>query len=738
MTTSNPAHELPSRDLAARDLQDLLAGEFGREEIQLDDHAETAIEACLVPLLKALNWPGDSRRLFEVKPHLEPVADVGTFRAVLSRLGFRTKLIDLAPEQITPEFMPCLIERGDGLAVVRARRADGSLEIFCGTTRGDAVLEPRALHGRRMTVYLVTAADHEGERQDRTSWFWGSLWRFRQPIGAVVLLTFATNMLALATPIFVANVYNHVVTAHSLETLAFFLAAIILAISFEMHLRHIKATLVAYIGARFHAALANAAFERVLSLPIAMVEQVSVATQVARFRQFEGVRTFFTGHLVNTMLDLPFTLVFFAALAWIDPVFVLAPIGLVVVYVLLGIATIPVTRRNLAATGQIVTRGQSFLIETLTRADTVHQLGAETVWAERYRTLSREAVLQKFRAQSFDSALQTVAASLSTLAGVATLGAGAVLVMKNELSVGGLIAVMMVIWRLLTPIQTAFMGLNNLSQFGSTIRQINALMRIAPERDPALRPLSRRRFGGAVTLDGIAYRYPGRVEPALKGVALQIPAGQIIAITGPAGAGKTTLLKMLLGLYQPAGGTVYLDGLNLQQIDPSEIRTATGFVPQDPLFFFGTVRQNLALARPEATDAEMLRALADAGFDELEAHFPEGLETKILGGLRIGFSEGVQMRLALARAYVRRPTLLLLDDPGANLDHAGDEALARKLAALRGRTTVILVTSRPSHMRACDRIIRLERGVVTADGPPDAVLPKLYPQQKQDVHQRTA
>jgi ATP-binding cassette, subfamily C, bacterial LapB len=697
--------------------------------------AATSFERCLRPLLKALHWTGDERRLFEASPHLEPIESISVFRAVLLRIGFRTISTRLALDRLTSQSLPALLERGGNCAVIVERRADGQLLVFDGDT-GDYRLEQTS--GRPVKVCLVTAAAPESATTQPQNWFWHSLRSFRSPITAILLITCLTNLLALATPIYTANVYDHVIATRSLPTLGFFLIAIVLAIGFDFYLRALKARLVAHVGARFHAALANAALEKVLLLPIGMVESVSVATQIARFRQFEGIRSFFSGHLVSALLDLPFMLLFFAALAWVGGVFVIVPLALVVVYAAIAAISIPLTRRNIAVAAQAQSRSQAFVAESLAKAETIRQLGIEQIWAGRFRAVSRDAIMQKFRAQIFDSALQTIAQSLSTLAGVATLGVGAVMVINGSLSSGGLIAVMMFIWRMLAPIQTALLGITNMNQFAQTLRQINALMRLQSERDPIAALPTPRRRGGRIALDGVAFRYPGRAEPSLRGSSLIIQHGEIVALNGPAGAGKSTLLKMILRFYQPLNGAVYLDGLNIQQIDPGELRFAIGYVPQQPQFFFGTVRQNLLLADPAADETQMRSALQAAGLGDLDARLPDGLETKILGLGRVALPQGLQMQLALARAYVKRPAVLLLDDPGTYLDRHADEALIATLRVLRGNTTVIIVTGRPSHMRACDRIVRIERGLIIGDGTPEEVLAKIAAPHQGDVYQRVA
>jgi ATP-binding cassette subfamily C protein/ATP-binding cassette subfamily C protein LapB len=528
-------------------------------------------------------------------------------------------------------------------AVVIERNPDGSLLVFDGAS-GDFRFETASCKPEQ--IYLVTPAATDAVPAQQRNWFWQSVRRFRSPITAVLLIT-CSPIFWRSRPRSIPPTSTTTSSRHArFRHWPFFLTAIVLAIGFDFFLRSIKARLVAHIGARFHAALANAALEKVLLLPIGMVEAVSVGTQIARFRQFESVRSFFSGHLVNALLDLPFMLLFFAALAWVGSVFVVVPFALVVVYAVIAAISIPLTKRNIAIAGQ------GPIQEPGLRRRKPGQ-GRDHSPARRRTDLGRtlpRGVPRCDRAEIPRPDLRQRAAdhaqALSTLAGVATLGVGAIMVINGSLSSGGLIAVMMFIWRMLAPIQTALLGINNMNQFAETLRQINALMRLPAERDPIEALPMPRRHNGRIAVDGVAFRYPGRGEPSLRGVSLVIPHGEIVALTGPAGAGKSTLLKMMLRFYQPLAGTLYLDGLNIQQIDPGELRVAIGYVPQEPSFFFGTVRQNLLLADPAADEPRMRAALKAAGLDDLDARLPDGLDTKILGLGRVGLPQGLQMQLA--------------------------------------------------------------------------------------------
>lgn len=675
-------------------------------------------EACLVELLEARNWPGTQRRIIEASPHLLEIADLDEMRAVLSRLDFQTARHNIKLNKLDPNTLPC-IALVDGTPLVLLRFiSDDKLQVFDGSTREERVM---AVRGKPVEVCLVEQTPGAGKAARTENWFKQSLYQFLKPIMGVFLLTLLANILSLATPLYVMSVYDRVVGAKALETLFTFLGIILLIVGFEMFLRTKRSNLIAYVGARFHNILSNQALKQVLGLPVPMLENSSISSQLARFRQFETIRAFFTGHIVSALLDLPFTLLFLGIVFWLGGSLGFVPVALALIFTAIAIFSVPKTRNNVAEGGRASARSSSFIDETLDKISTIRQLQAETLWQNRFTSFVSDDTVLRFKARFFDGTMHTLSQSLVSVAGVATLGLGALQVIAGDLSIGALIAIMMVVWRILSPIQTVFLSLNRIAQFRETVYQINALMRLQVERKIAVRNRLHAPLTGALTFQGVSFRYPGTAEPAIRNLSLQIKAGEIVCVSGNTGAGKTTMTKLIAGFYQPQAGVVLLDGLNLRQLDVSEVRTDIGYVPQTPHLFYGTLKQNLTLAMPDVDEDQLHVALQEAGIDIEGPEFPRGLDTIIRDGGAY-LSDGLRMELSMARAYLKRSCLYVLDDPGAYLDREGDAKLIRTLNHLRGKATVVLISSRPGLMRACDRVIHLSNGAVTADGNPEAVL----------------
>ena len=310
-------------------------------------------------------------------------------------------------------------------------------------------------------------------------------------------------------------------------------------------------------------------------------------------------------------------------------------------------------------------------------------------------------------------------------AGIATVGWGTLRVLDGAMTVGALVACMILVWRVLIPLQVVFLSLTRFEQIMLGLKQIDRLMRLEPERRPGEAGDQHRTLKGEIAYHRVSLRYSPNADPALIGVDLRAQPGEIVAITGPNGSGKSTLLKLVAGLYQAQAGAVLIDGMDIRQLERGELRWAIASVPQNCDFFHGTIAQNLRLANPTASDEDLVRAARDAGVLDEIMRLSGGFETRLNDRLQRQLPNGFKQGLMLARAYVKDRSIYLLDEPGNHLDSEGDRALMRKLGELRGRATVFMVTHRPSHLRLADQVIFMDSGRILLYGPPEEVIPQL-------------
>jgi len=709
----------------ARGLQQRLEKTYvTRGLIDFDD--TTAAAACLKPLLSALDWSGETRHLEEALPHFEQIRDVEDLRALLARLNYHSRSRRIALSSIGSGMLPCLFQPQDetSLMVLLAIEDDGSLLCFDGSSRSFRQLSADDTVGR---AYIIKPIDRQKDEQASRKYGWvqGLISNLRGLFTTLFLLTFFINMLALAVPIYVMMVYDKAISAKSLSTLFYLFCGIAIIGATEVCLRMVRTRTIAFLGARFESLLSIGAFEKLLNMPAGLTESAPISAQITRLRQFEGIRDIFTGALGNAIFDLPFAAVFLIAIFVIGGPIGFIPMALLVTFLAMTAITIPLTRTNIRRAGEAKSQQRNFLMELTQKHETVRLYAAQDIWIERCTSICSEYLLRQFKANQLNVLLQVIAQALVMVAGVATIGIGAMQVLSGDLSIGALVAIVALVWRLLSPLQAVFLSLNRVGRTLETFRQINNMMQLDTERNLGHVPTYYRKFKGDIELIGVGFRYGPSVEPALRGLSLSIPAKQVVAITGESGAGKSTLLKLVANLYQPQVGVVRIDGLDIRQIDTGELRQGIGYAPQRAEFFYGTIAQNFKLADPGVTVQDMESALCDAGANEIVDKLPHGLDSRLSTLNRRSLTGAFLQQLVLARAYVKDSPIVLLDDPGSRLDMAGDSALIAKLEALRGKATVLLVTHRPSHMRAADRVIVLKDGLVAGDGPPDEIVPAL-------------
>ncbi|MEO0608562.1 MAG: ATP-binding cassette domain-containing protein, partial [Pseudomonadota bacterium] len=387
--------------------------------------------------------------------------------------------------------------------------------------------------------------------------------------------------------------------------------------------------------------------------------------------------------------------------------------------------SIPASKRAVSEMGQAKNDLQNLSIEMVTQQSQIQNLGCQSVFLERYRESSARSASATLKMRQFNLFTETVAQSLVTVSGVATLAIGTLMAASGDLSQGALIACMALAWKVLNPIRSMFLSGMVLGQTVQSFQQIDRLMGIKPERTPEKTPSVTHTFSGAIEFDRVAFRFNAKREPALRQLSFKVQPGEFIVLCGPSGAGKTTALKTLLGLYQPQAGSIRVDGINLRQINLGAWRQSIGTALEVADFYHGSIAQNLRLASPEATDDDIQAIALRFGLhDYFGDVLPEGLETRMSRRNMATWPDALKSRIALCRAFVKRDAIRVLDNPADTLDHDGEMALRAELDRTRGTSTMLMSTHRPSLMRLADKVLWIEDGMVAGFDTPDEIVPK--------------
>jgi ATP-binding cassette, subfamily C, bacterial LapB len=689
------------------------------------DRASPA-EACLLPLLEALGWDGMERHLFEALPHLEGIKGIFDLRAVLTRLNFRVTPTGRSAKQLTAEQFPCLVQHGDNLLVGLGRTSDGRFQAYSGEAHRTVAIAFSEL--KDAELFLIEP-DDSTESAGFQHWSSRLFHQFRGTVLSIMTVGLLSNILALGLPLFVMSVYDKAIGAKSVSVLVTLLIGITLVLIMDWMVRGTKSHLQAYLGARLDAVVANTTFRHFLHLPLPLISSAPIGAQITRLKQFDGVRDVFHGNLANALIDLPFSVIFVMVLGFIGGPLALLPAGLLVLYVLSAMLIVPRMKQAINQAGDAKSRMQNITVEILSKRKAIRELSADDIWVEKYRAISADFALKNLKTTQLSQVMQVVSQMFMTLCGIGVLGFGAVLVMNQDLSQGALIAVMALSWRALSPMHQAFLSVSQLGQAQQTIERINSLLKIEMERQPGRLPSLHRQFQGTIRFSNVVLRYPSRQEPALRNFSLQMEQGSVTAITGPSGCGKTSLVRAVLGLYRPQMGAVLVDDLDIRQLDPGEWRNSIGYAPEHHDFFYGTIAQNFRMANPQADNDQVRKAFEEFGLNAYGELLPQGVETRLTGQLIEVLPDNVKQRLLLARAFMRPAPIYLLDNPAGNLDFEGDKFLMKKIDQVRGKSTVVITTYRPSHMRMADNLVYMQNGMVAMAGAPKDILEDVLKQQ---------
>jgi ATP-binding cassette, subfamily C, bacterial LapB len=708
------AADADADDNGVLEQQRRLAAEFElsrRDAHRLPD-ATGRFERILCAILANADWRGPRHRIFEALPHLGPIGSFRMLRAVLARLDVRLIPSERRASDLSADELPCLVVDGEDECRLLVRGSSGGVEDLTSAAKRDVDLA--SVPG---AVYLIRPdkTDDVSAAHGYGGFVGEALRRLRGSLMHIAAYSAAINALGLALSLYLLLVYDLIIATGSQDTLVYLALGALVCLIFDLRLRHLRSKSIAYLAARFDGAVQARAFGAVLSLPLSLTERAPIAAQLSRFRQFEVGRDLFAGNLASAIFDLPFTLLFIILLFVIGGVLAFVPIGLSVVMIIVCVLAGTVSTGQLKKASASRLRADALLFELTDKLKTIRNASAEGMCLARYADSVATHQRTRFDSVQHSSRLRTVTNGLVSLAGIMTLSIGALRVMDGAMSAGALIAAMMIVWRVLMPIQTVSLNIARLRQTLATVGQINDVIRIGTDRERDAPPNLSRRLSGNILASGLYLSFNQQAEPQLRSVNLDVKAGEIIAITGPSGGGKSTLLKVLMGLYPQYMGTIRLGGLDLRQLNPAEIRAAVGYVSQQPAFFDDSLAANFRYAHLSASDADILEALAAVGLSLPNPALRHGLATRVTTTGAGSLSQDMLCRLSIARALVKKPAILFLDAPGEGLDRPGDVAFMAHLNALRGKTTVLLVTGRPSHLRIADRVVWMRSGMIVAD-----------------------
>ena len=655
------------------------------------------------------------------------------FERAARRAGLSSRVQACDLDALNQALLPAvLLLEGDRACVLVALARDGepAQVIFPELGHTVVALPVEALRQRYVgrVIYarpqlVFDARTPELGQVRKGHWFWSVLKDNRALYRDVLLAAAVINVFAVAMPLFVMNVYDRVVPNHALETLWVLTLGLVLVLVGEFALRIMRGYFVDLAGSRADMRVSADIMARVLDLRME-ARPASAGSFAANLRAFETVRDFISSATVVTLVDLPFATLFLVVIGWIALPMVLP--FLVAVPVLLAYAWyVQGTMHALAETSHRASaQRNAALVEGLVGLETLKAHVAESRFQKRWEQSAAQLSRVGSQLRLLSSTVTSGATLVQHLVSASMVVVGVYLIADNQLSMGGLIACYILSSRAMAPFgQTAGL-LMRYHRAATALDALDKVMHSEVERPEEKRFISRGRLQGDIEFRDVSFVYPGQQGPVLRNISLSIRSGERVGILGRVGSGKSTLEKLILGLYQPTSGAVLVDGIDVRQLDPAELRRNIGYVQQDVTLFYGSLRENIVLGTPLAEDAEVVKAARIGGVLEFANAHPSGFDM-LVGERGESLSGGQRQGVAIARAVIGNPPVLLLDEPTASMDHSSEDAAKRSLAEFSVGHTLIIVTHRTSLLDLVDRIIVLDNGKIVADGPKAQVIEAL-------------
>lgn len=648
-----------------------------------------------------------------------------------ARAGLQGRWLRRSLKQIPAIALPVLLALRDGrAALLLGWEADGSARIMPSESDGGELTVEAALLAEDYTGQAFFAQPRHRFDPDRgemiprtTSWFRDTLKRSRGLYADAIAASLVINLIGLVVPLFVMNVYDRVVPNQATTTLWVLALGVAGAFVFDLILKTLRGLCLDLAGKKTDLIISATLFERVCGMAMKF-RPARVGNFAQNIHEFQSLRDFLSSLTLASVIDLPFTLLILAVIALIGGHMAWIPLLAFPLAILIGLLLQRPLAEVMERSMALAAERQSSLIETLGSLDAVKTNNAESErqyqWEQTIGTLSR----LELRARLLSSLAMNSTQWIQQMAGIVTMVAGVYLLIAGQLSMGGLIACYMLGSRALAPLTQVSGLLTRYQQARVTLDSINHMMSLPQERQTDERPLKREVLQGGIEFRQLSFSYPEQEQLALSEISLVIRPGEKVGIIGRSGSGKSSLAKLIVGLYQPAAGSLLLDGIDARQLDISDVRHNVGYVPQDIQLFSGTLRDNLISGARYVEDDLIVRAAELAGVHELARLHPRGYELQV-GERGCQLSGGQRQNVALARALLLDPPVLLLDEPTSAMDNTGEAQLKQRLAGIIADKTLLLVTHRASMLSLVDRLIILDRGRIIADGPKELVMEAL-------------
>ncbi|WP_169779688.1 type I secretion system permease/ATPase [Campylobacter curvus] len=656
------------------------------------------------------------------------------FSRAASRAGFASTLVRKELEEISPLVLPCILMlRGKKACILQSISHDKNTAnvITPELASGSSTIELDKLKEEYLGYAYYLKREFVPEDTNSTRlidtgkehWFWGTLKRSKKIYIDVILASLIINLFVLASPLFTMNVYDRVVPNNAVETLWVLALGVSVVYGIDLFLKFVRAYFLEIAGKKSDIIMSSMLFERVMDMKFSNKPK-SVGSFASNMKEFDTVRNFFSSASITAIVDLPFALIFLIVTYFIGSYLVIVPIVIMLSILCYTFFIKDPLQNAIKSTFEASAAKNGILIESLSGLETIKTLGASGHVQWNWEEATGEIANRSIKSKMITTSITTVTSFLVQLNTIAIIVLGVYMIQGTQLTMGGLIAAVMLSSRAIAPMGQVASLAANFEQTKTAYASLSKIMQMPVERPEGKKFVRRNSFAGRIEFKNVSFTYPETTKGSLDRINFVISAGEKVGIIGKNGSGKTTLQKLILGLYSPTEGAVLIDGIDINQIDPADLRRNIGYVPQDVVLFKGTVRENIVQKAPYVDDMQIIKAAKISGVDEYVNAHPLGFDMPVFER-GDGISGGQRQSIAVARAFLLNSPIILLDEPTNSLDSTVESKLKANLKINMKNKTMLLITHRTSMLDLVDRLIVMDNGKILLDGPRDEVLARL-------------
>jgi len=690
-----------------------------------------ALLLCLEELCRLYKLPGALKTIDSIYPKSAKPITLDKFVSIVKKINFVASVDELSMKALATQKLPLIyFNKNNEASLLLAIENDqyhiweASLNqashitaiVFKATYVKKCILiKPQLQNDGRVSF-------HESIIKP-SSWFWESLLKYKKVYMDVILASLVVNILSIFSSLFTMNVYDRVIPNQAHETLWALAIGVFIAYIFDILLRTLRSYFVDTANKRGDNEISAMLFERVMGLRLEH-RPASSGSMANTLKEFDSLRDFFTSATLLSVVDLPFVLIFILVIGWIGGYLFLVPLLAIPLIIFSGLIFQPALERAMNLNLTEASQKHGLLIESISNMETIKSLSTEGFFQNKWESILEASSASSFRSKFLATMIVNMTSFIQQVAYILIIIIGVYLIEKNALTMGGLVACSILASRAMAPLAQISSLLIRFQTASHALRNLNTLIATEQERPSNKKFLHRAAFDGGIQFDKVTFNYPGQGAHSLDSISFDIKPGDKVAILGRVGSGKTTLLKLILGLYRPQSGSILIDGIDQNQIDPIDLRSNMGYVDQDAKLFYGTLRDNIAIVKPDATDAMILEVAKIAGVEEFAKTHPLGYEMRVGEGGH-GLSGGQRQAITIARALLLNPQIILMDEPTSGMDTVAESHFIKNMNIFLKQRTLLFVTHKSSMMTMVDKIILMDAGKIVAFGPRDEVLKKL-------------